>query len=133
MIKRFPDWITRLEAFIKSETVTPFVWGENDCCLFAANAIKMMTGTDIAAIERGTYASKRQCLKTYKSAESAVQAAAERNKMPLVKRPSKGDLVLVRTSNGVAAGICLGATVVAKAPHGLAIVDRSEVIKSWMI
>jgi hypothetical protein len=54
-ITRQPHWDTRgLHAFLLARATAPFVWGANDCALFAADAIEAMTGVDIAADFRGS-------------------------------------------------------------------------------
>jgi|ERR1700675_387735 len=51
-MKRFPDWPTRLSAFFEERKERPFVWGEHDCALFAADAVLVMTGVDLAGTLR---------------------------------------------------------------------------------
>jgi len=47
-----------LADYLKGASGRPFVWGECDCCLFAADWIKARTGIDPAAALRGAYASE---------------------------------------------------------------------------
>ncbi len=55
-LTRQPHWATRgLHAFLLARARAPFVWGANDCALFAADAIEAMTGVDIASDFRGRY------------------------------------------------------------------------------
>ena len=54
-MKRANDWPTELANFLLTTRKTPFKWGENDCCLFAANAILAMGGDDVAKDVRGHY------------------------------------------------------------------------------
>ncbi len=54
-LTRFKEWAAYLDTFIHARSKTPFAYATNDCCLFAADAIKEITGTDIAASFRGTY------------------------------------------------------------------------------
>ena len=51
--RRREDWPERLLAFARSRERQPFVWGTNDCALFAADAALAMTGHDFAAPFRG--------------------------------------------------------------------------------
>lgn len=55
MIRRFDDWQTRLDVCLADAARTGFVWGENDCCMSAANAVRACTGVDPASAYRGTY------------------------------------------------------------------------------
>lgn len=44
-----------LEAQIVKVCAEPLIWGENDCCVFAANVIRDALGYDPAASFRGRY------------------------------------------------------------------------------
>ena len=52
---RLPDWQDRLSALIARAHREPFVWGQRDCCLWAADAMLAITGFDPAAGLRGRY------------------------------------------------------------------------------
>lgn len=52
---KIKNWESMLAKFIQSHKNTPFAWGEHDCCLFAANAVKLITGIDYADRFRGKY------------------------------------------------------------------------------
>lgn len=54
-MNRFDTWPKLLGDFAASRRDTPFAWGENDCCLFACDAVLAMTGVDMAADFRGKY------------------------------------------------------------------------------
>lgn len=48
-------WIGRLHEYIAETRKAPFEWGQLDCALFAAGAVKAMTGEDPGKDLRGTY------------------------------------------------------------------------------
>lgn len=103
---RYRDWPERLHAFIESRRGKPFVWGENDCALFAADAVIAMTGVDMAADLRG-YKTERGALNRIKKAGGMPGFAAGLTQ----KKPAfagRGDIVLValesRDTFGVVAG-----------------------------
>ncbi|MDF2603503.1 hypothetical protein [Sphingomonas sp.] len=52
---RKPDWDARLAAYLEPLRARPFVWGEHDCCIFAAGAVEAMTGVDPMPEFRGRY------------------------------------------------------------------------------
>lgn len=54
---RLENWPLELTRFIEERRAAPFVWGSNDCCLFAADWVLRCTGVDLAATFRGTYSS----------------------------------------------------------------------------
>lgn len=64
MLKRYPDWPSRLESFLTRTLLSPppFSYGTWDCCLFPADAILIMTGVDVAESVRGQYSSRRTFL-----------------------------------------------------------------------
>ena len=52
---RADNWRTLLADFIESRRERPFVWGQHDCCLFAADWVALATGQDPAETHRGKY------------------------------------------------------------------------------
>ncbi|MBB5709448.1 DUF6950 family protein [Sphingomonas xinjiangensis] len=57
-LSRAPDWEERLSVYLDRVRDEPFKWGSHDCALFAAGAVKAMTGTDPAADFRDTYTNR---------------------------------------------------------------------------
>ena len=55
-------WRERLHALVLERRRMPFAWGENDCCLWAADAVLIQTGQDPAATWRGTYATEAEAV-----------------------------------------------------------------------
>ena len=55
MLIRYPSWPSLLEAYLASCSTRRFDYGEWDCGLFSADAIRVMTGTDLAATFRHAY------------------------------------------------------------------------------
>jgi len=101
MMDRFDDWEMRLDTFIQKRMKTPIKWGKHDCCLFACDAIVMMTGVDVAEYFRGKYSNKDeayQLLAEYAGGglEETVEHIAAARHMTEVKRPfaNRGDVVL---------------------------------------
>jgi len=55
MLVRHPDWQKLLAAYLKVAEQRDFERGECDCCTFALDAIKTMTGVDLLPSLRGAY------------------------------------------------------------------------------
>jgi len=55
MIYKKQGWEVRLDALINEYYFTPFVWGENDCFIFAHDILKAVSGVDVIAPYRGQY------------------------------------------------------------------------------
>jgi hypothetical protein len=112
-LKRTHDWPEKLLAFLTTNKTTPFTWGTNDCCTFAAGAIQAMTGTDIAADFRGYggqsgafAAIKRVCNGT--GVADALAYCATKYGLAELASPllaQRGDLLLVSNNKDLIAGI----------------------------
>ena len=109
------NWPILLAKEVEAAVGRPFLWGEHDCCLFAANCVEAMTGVDPMAEFRGTYddqASAQEALETIGSGtllETMKQKFGEPKPAVAAKR---GDLIYGVFPNGPALGVCLGAVAV---------------------
>lgn len=105
---RKPDWALRFDRFLVDHAHTPFSYGQFDCCLFIADAIAAMTGTDLAAPFRGRYHSRKSALEAVKtycgraSVRTLVERAAAEQAMPVIPVPcaQRGDLLLLARPKG---------------------------------
>jgi hypothetical protein len=118
-LQRKPHWATReLHNFLLARAHAPFVWGTNDCALFAADAIKAITDIDIAADFRGKYATEAEAFALIQTVTgkgtdtaTAVGDAAEwcAGKAGLVeiapRFAQRGDLLVMEDSGRLSAGI----------------------------
>lgn len=147
-IARKQFWDTRAyHNFLLERIKMPFIWGSNDCALFAADGIQAITGVDIAAQFRGKYhdeASAMQAIKEICGGASVADAAAycaqqhalAEWKMPLFAK--RGDLVIVRlgdgSSNQIAGLVHLnGRHVVSVGERGLLRLPISNIVRSWHV
>lgn len=122
VVKRRPDWPERLAALITERRAQPFVWGVHDCCLFAADVVKAMTGHDPAAPYRGTYSTQEGAAKVLANAGGVfalVDATLGHGQRIPVRLAKRGDLVFVDTEQGVAVGVVTSDHAVFAAPDGL--------------
>ncbi|MFQ5535576.1 MAG: hypothetical protein ACE5EM_12670 [Sphingomonadales bacterium] len=135
MRMRKSDWPELLAREVEAAAERPFCWGKHDCCLFAANIVKAMTGDDPAKAFRGRYRTEfgaRRALKRYGSGTLYhTLRSLFGNPIPPA-RAWRGDLVYMVTENGPSAGVCLGA-IAAFASDGLAFVPMSETAKAWRV
>ncbi|MBU2979001.1 hypothetical protein [Alteromonas sp. C1M14] len=107
--------IDALTQFILENKNKPFIWGENDCCLFAANALLAQTGYDYAAQYRNRYTTRlgaaRVLVNDGHSDLVDVLTSALGDPVPrLMAR--RGDVVLVDYEGELTAGIMYGNVVV---------------------
>jgi len=126
------NWPEVLDKCISDARGKPFEWGEHDCCMFAANVVEELTGTDYAAEFRGKY-------KTMRGASKAL------GKIPLDKtmdkklkrtqHPNRGDVVLIGkeiTQQPLPAlGICLGMTVALIGDQGIEFLPVAVIAAAW--
>jgi hypothetical protein len=127
MTRRKENWPAVLADFIESRRGEPFAWGRQDCCMFAADAVVMMTGIDPAVEVRGRWdsaLSAGRLLRSLGGVEEAVRAACARCGFAELAPPlaGRGDIVLTDTAAGPAAGICLGLHAAFPGPSGLTFV-----------
>lgn len=62
---KFPDWASRLDAYIAATANMPFSYDPAeglDCCRFTWNAIRVQTGSMIGQQFAGKYRTKREAL-----------------------------------------------------------------------
>lgn len=56
MMMKQQGWEVRFDALVVQYYYLPFVWGVNDCFIFAHDVVRELTGVDIIAPYRGMYA-----------------------------------------------------------------------------
>jgi hypothetical protein len=147
-LKRTPHWDTReFHDWIAAHAGDPFVWGTNDCCLVAANAILSFTGTDLAVDFRGKYTDQKTALALIHTvtggtavADAAAWCATKAGLVawahPLLAQ--RGDLVVVNSSSEdgteMAGVIHLdGRSVITVGAKGLLRVPCSSITKAWKV
>lgn len=133
-MNRHPDWEQRLSVLLEPlMDSASFIWGENDCALFVANAVLAMTGHDIAAPFRGKYSTAAGSLRALKRYGSGDLKSTFDTLLPLkpIGFARRGDVVM---SDG-AVGLCIGATALfigeRDGADGLYRVDRAEWSHAW--
>ena len=124
--------------------LTPFEWGQNDCCLSAANAILATTGVDIADDFRGKYSTEAgafMLIKAVTDGETVSDAVAHcaakhgliEHEYPLMAK--RGDLVVIANGDNLICGIVHlnGRHVVSVTEKGLVRLPISKVVRSWAV
>ncbi len=134
MTHRLPDWQLRMEAFVRERTDAPFVWGTNDCAIFASDCVMAITGQDPAPAG----------LRKHRTAKQAYRAIARHGGLPAIATAALGqpiaplmatvgDVLLVRAGKRDSFGICSGATALTPAAAGLAIVPTATATMAWRV
>lgn len=137
MLKRIKDWPEALASEMARVQNMPFEWGKNDCCLFACNAVKAITGKDLARSFRG-YKTRNEAFDLIKSfggigklAESVAKKYSIPEIDPLLAR--RGDVCLLDAGRGETLGICVGDTIVAPGDKGLVGFPLMQGLRAWRI
>lgn len=128
--------LSALFAHIEQHQSTPFTWGEFDCCLFAADAVELMTGNDFAVDFRGKYNTKlgaARALKRYGQGDIISTVTAKLGEPKPVMLVKRGDVVLVDNNGDPALGICLGNCVSVVTAVGLCSLELSHIKKVWEV
>lgn len=144
-MERFEHWATRtFHQFLLDRAKMPFAWGQNDCALFAADAIEAFTGTDIAAAFRGKYSDEAGAMAAVREVtggttltDAAAWCAAKYNMVEL-EHPlmaQRGDLVIVEDAGRDIAGIVhlSGRHVVSVGEDGLKRLCITKVRRAWRV
>ncbi|WNS34752.1 hypothetical protein RQP58_08635 [Enterobacter asburiae] len=130
---KHPDWHNRLIAVIRAAEKRPFLWGEHDCCLFAADCAEAMTGDNFADGWRGTYDSetgaKKALLRGGGSLENVL--AKYLDEVP-VKMAQRGDIAIVENAGTRCAGVIYGGAVWVPGETGLVCL-RIKPLSTWRV
>lgn len=104
--ERIPDWDDRLYGWINACQRCPFSWGRMDCMMFAAGAVKAMTGADLARGHRGRYRSQASALRYLAQIGHVDVPAFLSSLLPQIPcaLARRGDLVTFKGN----AGVCIG-------------------------
>lgn len=107
---RVENWDALLYEFIESRKNLPFTRGIHDCCLFAADWVKQLTGTDYAETLRGTYSDEAEALQIISSAGGLIEMVSGLigSEQVSVNLAQRGDVVAISEGATGAIGICTG-------------------------
>lgn len=133
-----------MNDFLLERAKSPFIWGARDCCLFAADAIFKMTGTDIADEFRGEYHDEKSAfalIKRVTGGQTVADAAAycaEKFGLPEWDQPMKaqrGDLAVIENAGRLIAGVVHlnGRHVVSINESGLVRLPISKIKRAWRV
>jgi hypothetical protein len=132
-MKRYPNWPRQLQQTLQAAREAAFLWGESDCCLFAADCCVAICGVDPAAEYRGRYqtavGAKRVLANTHGSLEAAWDACFER--VP-VAQAMRGDVVLFEAPLGRCVGVVWSGGIWCVTEEGAARA-KAEPLIAWRV
>ncbi len=131
---RLRDWPERYDVLVRQRADWPFVWGVNDCCTFAADAIVAVTGVDVMGTLRQRYQTAFEALgltQELGGLQAATTALLGEPCDPV--RVTVGDVLLVRNEGREVLAVCNGASALCPGPRGLAVLAAPEIIAAWRV
>lgn len=130
-MKRLEAWESLL--FKHLESIGPFEWGSNDCCMFAVGCVEAITGVNFGSEYVG-YSTKfgaSKVLYEHGGVDGiATKHLGEPKQSKLAKR---GDIVMFDCGDGNALGVCLGVKIAAVSESGLMFISMNKAIKAWSV
>ena len=133
-MKRYQDWQIRFEAFIAQRRAVPFVWGANDCALFAADCVCAITGQDPAPPGLRAHRTEKQALRALERHGGLHSIATAALGQPVAaSQAGVGDIVLVKVAKRDALAVCNGQTAFGPSAHGLVAVGMETASLAWRV
>lgn len=134
MITRLPDWRMNLDSLVYSRLHCPFAWGSNDCALFAADALKAITGFDISVglREHRTALQATRTLRRHGGLRSIFTASLG----DPIDAPDalQGDMLLIDLQGRDAMAVCISESeAVAPGPIGLVVGPTRSAQCAWRV
>lgn len=127
---RYNDWEVRLATYIKTVRADVSALGDAPCARFAAGAVESQTGVDHYAPFRGKYRSATGAAKALRTIGAGTLEATFDRHLDARESPAfaqRGDIVF----DGVAVGVCIGATALFIADGEIVELPRNAWTKAW--
>ncbi len=131
---RHQNWPLRLNTVLIEFQNKSFAWGEHDCCLFAANVVRELTGVDHAVDLRGAYTTAQEAAEVLKKHGGVRKIASDAlgNEIPALTA-QRGDVVLIDGPHGDTLAICIGDKCVAPGVDCLQPISLASAISAWRV
>ena len=130
---RFHDWHRRLIRLIESRTDAPFAWGRIDCCLWAADAVRAMTGVDHAHDLRATYTTARGARSALRLI-GGLDGAGARAGPPIGPLfAATGDIGIVHDGEHDVLAVCIGECWMVTTKTGLGTLPFNAARCAWRV
>jgi len=136
---RRENWPALLAAELARASARRFRYGRHDCCLFAADVARALTGRDPAADIRGKYRSRQGAQHLIDAAgglEALAAQLAERSGYVeiLPALAQRGDVVLIETGGQDALGVIdLNGRIAAAGLDGLVYLPAAVGRRAWRV
>lgn len=131
---RLRDWPERLDDVMRRSAGSPFAWGVQDCCTFASDCVRALTGVDVMDTLAKTYDSALQAahvIEAHGGLRAAVTALLGPECDPATV--TVGDVLLVQNEGRELVAVCNGTNAVAPGPAGLGMLADPVVLAAWRV
>ena len=132
---RKKTWRSDLTAFVAAAAARPFRPGKHDCALFAAGAVKAMTGADLARGYRSKYRSLAKGQQVLQARGFTDHIALAAHHLPEIApiMAQEGDIVVVEADEDSALGVVQGPMIYVLRPSGLGLVEFTEAVRAFRV
>jgi hypothetical protein len=140
---RLHNWASLLDRFIAGSRSATFHYGAFDCCLWACDCVRIMTGVDIACDFRGRYQTRSEALRLIQDATGtrSVRGVAlhvtQAFAMPRVASSflQRGDVALIPRARDYSLGIVAlnGLDILVPLRTGLRTIPLSSAKSGWRV
>lgn len=138
MITRRENWPALLNDYVAERVTRPFDWRDNNCALFAADWVALMTGVDLAVEYRERITGPLAACRMMRQG-GGIPAIVDRvtsrwgwtPTVPALLR--RGDVCLSATPHGPAVGIMLGSIAAFAGPIGITFRPIPAIFRGWRI
>lgn len=131
---RLPTWQTRFALLCMERQHRAFEWGAHDCCLWAADAVRALTGLDHAAGLRGSYATTAEAARRLAAVGGVRGLATAALGEPVAPGfAAVGDVVLFSQAGRELLAVCNGGSALAAGERGLEPVAMAGALAAWKV
>ena len=130
---RLNNWQLHYSDFYNSRLILPFVWGSNDCALFAVDCVKALTGYDHGVKFRG-YTTARQAKHIVDRFGGLYEIASKALGEPTTPAyAAVGDVVLIEIADSLCLGVSNGSVCIGPGKDGIISLANSAIQHVWKI
>lgn len=140
MLSKKQNWTGLLAEYLADKAKKPFIWGENDCIIFAGEAILAMTGVDIGTKHKHQYANSDEAREYlgehFDGNGDNVFIPYLGKSMNNYRKAGRGDIAKIAVlGEGFAYGVvdCSGERIAFMQRKGLVYVPKRELIAFWRV
>lgn len=128
-------WKAKLRNLITERASAPFVWGKNDCVLWAGDCYKAISGGDPVAEFRDAYDNEQGAKKAIVDycGGNLTDAVLQMLGYPNQKKLEDGDIVMVQLAEGDTMGVYADGRAIVVGEKGLIEIPATQIVAHWRV